>query len=495
MAHRGAARAGTIEALLERFEPVIGLEVHVQLSTASKIFCGCSTEYGAPSNTQVCPICLGYPGTLPMLNADAVELATRAALALGCEVHPRSIFARKHYFYPDLPKGYQISQYDRPLATGGTLAIRLDDGRAKTIRITRVHLEEDAGKSMHAANGTRVDFNRCGVPLIEIVSEPDLASPREAYLYLSALKQTLEYLDVSDCNMEEGSLRCDANVSIRRRGAQTLSTKTEVKNVNSFRYVEAALEFEIERQAGLVVRGERVVHETLLWDSAKGEARPMRSKEMSHDYRYFPEPDLEPLDVDAAWLAEIRAGLPETPAARAARFETDYGLPAYDAGVLTATRPLADWFEAAALAFDDAKEVSNWVMGEVLRLANERGESVAIEPEPRPVAPGRLAELLKLKSDGRISGSAAKEVLALMAETGKGPTEIVRERGLEQLSDAAALEAEIDAVIAAHPTEVAAFRGGKQGLIGFFVGHVMKRTGGQANPQLVNRLLRDKLAG
>lgn len=482
-------------AIHERYEPVIGLEVHVQLSTASKIFCGCATGYGAPPNTQVCPICLGYPGALPVLNGGAVELAAHAALALGCEVHPRSIFARKHYFYPDLPKGYQISQYDRPLATGGALAIRLDDGSAKSIGITRVHLEEDAGKSTHGADGTRVDFNRCGLPLIEIVSEPDLASPREAYLYLSALKRTLEYLEVSDCNMEEGSLRCDANVSLRPRGQSRLGTKTEVKNVNSFRYVESALAFEIERQAAILERGEAVVHETLLWDSGRGEARAMRSKEMSHDYRYFPEPDLEPLDLEAAWLAEIREGLPEGPAARADRFVEAYGLPDYDAGVLTATRPLADWFEAAAAAFDDPKEVSNWVMGEVLRLANERGEAVALAPEPRPLAPAALAELLALKAAGTISGSVAKDVLAEMVETGTGAAEIVRERGLEQVSDADALAAEVDAVIAAHPGEVAAFRGGKQGLIGFFVGQVMKRTGGQANPQLVNTLLREKLAG
>jgi aspartyl-tRNA(Asn)/glutamyl-tRNA(Gln) amidotransferase subunit B len=477
------------------FEPVIGLEVHVQLSTVSKIFCGCSTAYGAPPNTQICPICLGYPGSLPMLNAAAVDLAVRAALALGCEIHPRSIFARKHYFYPDLPKGYQISQFDRPLATGGALAIRLDDGSSKTVRVTRVHLEEDAGKSTHAAGGTRVDFNRCGTPLIEIVSEPDLASPREAYLYLSTLKQTLEYLDVSDCNMEEGSLRCDANVSIRRQGETALSTKTEVKNVNSFRYVEAALAFEIERQTKLVERGEPVVHETLLWDSANGEARPMRSKEMSHDYRYFPEPDLEPLDIDPARLAAIRSELPEAPAARAARLESEYGLPSYDAGVLTATRPLADWFEAAARAFGDAKEVSNWVMGEVLRLARERGVDVRLEPRPEPLAPTALAELLALKADGTISGSVAKEVLALMVESGRGAAEIVSERGLAQVSDEAALEAEVAAVVAAHPAEVAAYRGGKQGLMGFFVGQVMKRTGGQANPQIVNQLLREKLAG
>ena len=479
----------------ERYEPIIGLEVHVQLSTVSKIFCGCSTAYGAPPNTQICPICLGYPGSLPMLNAGAVDLAIRAAVALGCEVHLRSIFARKHYFYPDLPKGYQISQYDRPLATGGALEIRLDDGSGKTVRITRVHLEEDAGKSTHVADGTRVDFNRCGTPLIEIVSEPDLASPREAYLYLSTLKQTLEYLDVSDCNMEEGSLRCDANVSIRERGETELSTKTEVKNVNSFRYVEAALAFEIERQARLVERGEPVVHETLLWDSAKGEARPMRSKEMSHDYRYFPEPDLEPLDIDGARLAAIRAELPEAPAARAARLESEYGLPAYDAAVLTGTRQLADWFEAAARAFGDAKEVSNWVMGEVLRVARERGVEVKLTPAPEPLAPAALVELLALKADGKISGSVAKEVLALMVETRKGAAEIVAERGLAQVSDEAALEAEVEAVIAAHPAEVAAYRGGKKGLMGFFVGQVMKRTGGQANPQVVNGILREKLGG
>ncbi|MBA3583698.1 MAG: Asp-tRNA(Asn)/Glu-tRNA(Gln) amidotransferase subunit GatB [Gemmatimonadetes bacterium] len=475
------------------YETVIGLEVHVQLGTQSKIFCACPNAYGAPPNTLVCPICLGYPGTLPVLNGGAVDLAVTAALAFGCTVHETSVFARKHYFYPDLPKGYQISQYDRPLATGGTLEIALDDGSREPVGITRVHLEEDAGKSMHAEAGTRVDFNRCGVPLIEIVSEPDLRSPREAYLFLAALKRTLEYLDVSDCNMEEGSLRCDANVSLRPTGESTLGTKTEVKNVNSFRYVEDALAFEIARQAALLDAGQSIVHETLLWDSARGAARPMRSKEMSHDYRYFPEPDLEPLIVEAVRRERIRSALPELPSARADRFVERYGLPVYDAGVLTATRPLADYYEAAVRSFDDAKEVSNWVMGEVLRLANERGETVVIDPRPRPVPPADLAALLRLKAEGTISGSAAKEVLGLMAGTGRPPAELIAERGLTQVSDAKALGAEIDLVLAAHPAEVALYRGGKTGLLGFLVGQVMRRTRGQANPQLVNDLLRDRL--
>ena len=483
----------TADLLLDEYEPVIGLEVHVQLKTDSKIFCGCRTTYGAPPNTQVCPICLGHPGTLPVLNEGAVELAVAAALALGCDVHERSIFARKQYFYPDLPKGYQISQFDRPLATGGELAITLDGGGKKTIGITRVHMEEDAGKSTHAPAGTRVDFNRCGIPLIEIVSEPDLASPREAYLYLTALKQTLEYLEVSDCNMEEGSLRCDANVSIRRRGETALGTKTEVKNVNSFRYVEDALEFEAERQARLLDAGEPVVHETWLWDSARGEARPMRSKEESHDYRYFPEPDLEPLDVSTAWREQIAASLPEMPAERSARFVEAYGLPDYDAGVLTATRPMADYFEAVVERFDDAKEVSNWVMGEVLRVANERGTDVRLEPAPSPIPPDELAEILRLKADGTISGNAAKEVLDAVVETGEDPATIVEEKGLEQVSDEAALESEVDAALEAHPDKVAAYRDGKTGLLGFFVGQVMRATGGRADPKLVNRLLRERL--
>ncbi|MCK5439728.1 MAG: Asp-tRNA(Asn)/Glu-tRNA(Gln) amidotransferase subunit GatB, partial [Gemmatimonadetes bacterium] len=356
-------------------------------------------------------------------------------------------------------------------------------------------LEEDAGKSTHTESGTLVDFNRCGTPLIEIVSEPDLRSPREAYLYLRAVKQTLEYLDVSDCNMEEGSLRCDANVSLRPAGRPEFGTKTEVKNVNSFRFVEDALVFEIERQATLLEAGEQVVHETRLWDSARSEARPMRSKEESHDYRYFPEPDLEPLAVDSTMSERVWSNLPEMPRARAARLVTEHGLPAYDADVLTATRSLADYYEAVVELFKEPKEVSNWVMGEVLRLANERGQAVRLEPSPQPIAPADLAQLLESKQKGRISGSAAKEVLEIMVEHGGGnPLAIIEKHGLEQISDATALETEIDAVIDGHPDEVEAYRGGKEGLLGFFVGQVMRRTKGQANPELVNQILRRKLS-
>jgi aspartyl-tRNA(Asn)/glutamyl-tRNA(Gln) amidotransferase subunit B len=505
---------GGMREVLERWEPVIGLEVHVQLATASKIFCGCATRYGAPPNSQVCPVCLGYPGTLPVLNARAVELAVVAALALGCEVQPTSVFARKHYFYPDLPKGYQISQYDRPLATAGRLEIVLDDGGRKAIGITRLHLEEDAGKSLHGPDGTRVDFNRCGTPLIEIVSEPDLASPREAYLYLSTLKRNLQYLDVSDCNMEEGSLRCDANVSVRPRGTGELGTKTEVKNVNSFRYVEDALTFEILRQAEALGAGRPVVHETLLWDSVRGEARPMRSKEMSHDYRYFPEPDLEPLAVPATMVEEIRARLPETPAARAERLVKEYGLPEYDAGVLTSTRGMADYFEAVAECLGDPKTfgkvAANWVMGDVLKLANERKLEVTVGgPDgPSPLHPADVAAHIKAVAEGKISRNVAKDLIIeipsghmrygehaprVLIQAMESLAHKIEERELVQVSDEAALEAEIEAVLAVHPDEVAAYRGGKEGLIGFFVGQVMRRTKGKANPQLVNEILRRRL--
>ncbi len=476
------------------FEPVIGLEVHVQLKTESKIFCACSTAFGAPPNTQVCPVCMGFPGSLPVLNGRAVEYAVGAALALSCTVHTRSIFARKNYFYPDLPKGYQISQFDLPLATEGwiDLAPRPSNG-VRRVRIVRLHLEEDAGKSFHGAGddaATLLDFNRCGVPLIEIVSAPDLASPGEAYLYLTRLKQLLHYLGVSDVNMEEGSLRCDANVSVRPAGARELGTKTEIKNLNSFKNVEHALEFEIARQVEELRRGGRVEHQTLLWDAARGEARPMRSKEMSHDYRYFPEPDLGALVLDPVEVDAWRHALPELPDAKQERLQAQYGIPAYDAGVLAATRPLADWFERSAALHPHApKEVSNWVMGEVLRVLNERQieiDDLALEPE-------QLAELLALKESGEVSGRMAKSIFEKMLESGKGPRQILEEENLGQISDDTELRELAAAVLEERPTEVAGFLAGRKQLLSFFIGEVMKKTRGRANPQAAGELLRQLL--
>jgi aspartyl-tRNA(Asn)/glutamyl-tRNA(Gln) amidotransferase subunit B len=484
------------------WEPVIGLEVHVQLRTDSKIFCGCSTAFGAPPNTQVCPICLGFPGSLPVLNARAVEYAVKSALALNCTVHPRSVFARKNYFYPDLPKGYQISQFDRPLATDGWLDLDGaagdgDAGRrtaaATRIRVTRLHLEEDAGKSFHGAGeagGTLLDFNRCGVPLIEIVSGPDLRSPDDAYAYLVRLKQILRYLGVSDVNMEEGSLRCDANVSVRRAGESALGTKTEVKNLNSFRNVERALGFEIRRQVAVLDAGGAVEHQTLLWDAARGAARPMRSKELSHDYRYFPEPDLGPLALDPLEVDEWRRALPELPAAREERLAAQYGVPAYDAAVLSSTSALADWFETAVAAYGGApKEVSNWVMGEVLRVLNER----AIEADALPVRPEQLGELLKLKDAGTVSGRTAKGIFEKMLATGRGPAEILEEENLAQISDEAEIRAVAGSVLDERPSEVAGFLAGRQQLLSFFIGELMKKTRGRANPQAAARIFRDLL--
>jgi aspartyl-tRNA(Asn)/glutamyl-tRNA(Gln) amidotransferase subunit B len=474
---------------MTRFEAVIGLEIHVQLRTRTKLFCGDVVEFGAPPNTNVCPVCLGLPGALPVLNAEAVELAVRAALGLGCTVHETSIFARKNYFYPDLPKGYQITQFDRPVATAGHLEISHDGGAR--VRIRRIHLEEDAGKSVHDRfeGATAVDLNRTGVPLVEIVTEPDLRTPAAARAFLDRLKQTLQYLDVSDCDMEKGSLRVDANVSVRPVGQGTLGTKTELKNLNSFSNVERALEYEVERQVEVVREGGSIVQESLLWDAAAGEARSMRSKEESHDYRYFPEPDLPPLTVPASIIARVAADLPELPAAREQRMQESYGIPPYDAGVLAADRRLADWFEAVAQRTGEGKTTSNWVMTDVLGWLNQRGLSVA----DSPVTPGALAALIALVLDGTISNTAGRRVFQLMAETGRPAAELVAEHGLAQVSDDAQLEAWVDSVVARFPDEVVRFREGDARLLGFLMGQLMKESGGKADPKRASELLRRRL--
>ncbi|MGH9750102.1 MAG: Asp-tRNA(Asn)/Glu-tRNA(Gln) amidotransferase subunit GatB [Candidatus Polarisedimenticolia bacterium] len=475
------------------YEAIIGLEVHCQLLTASKIFCGCPTRFGAPPNTNVCPVCLGMPGVLPVLNRRSVELAARAALALRSTVQPRSIFARKNYFYPDLPKGYQISQYDRPLAIGGHLEIE-GNGSKRRIGITRVHMEEDAGKLLHEGfpdsdRTSYVDYNRSGVPLIEIVSEPDLRSPDEAHAYYSELRDVLVFLGVSDGNMEEGSLRCDANVSLRPKGAGKFGTKAELKNLNSFKFVRDALAHEIERQRGVLESGGRVVQETRLYDPAEGKTFPMRSKEEAHDYRYFPEPDLPPLTLEAAWIEAIRRDLPELPSDLRARFVRDHGLSESDARVLTASRALAAYFEAAAKAAGNPKGAANWVMTEILRKTREG----KIEADRVPLPPERLGALVRLVDAGTISGKIAKEVFEEIYASGKDPAEVVRARGVEQVSDEGAIARAIDEVIAKNPGQHQQYRSGKTALLGFFVGQVLKATGGRANPALVNRLLKERL--
>ena len=474
------------------YEAVIGLEVHAQLLTGSKIFCSCSAAFGAEPNTHTCPVCTGMPGSLPVLNRKAVEFAVRMALATNCEVAPFSLFARKNYFYPDLPKGYQISQYELPLAVNGSVEIPTADNGKKRVGITRIHMEEDAGKLFHdeAKPFSYVDFNRTGVPLLEIVSEPDLRTPQEAADYLRVLRAILQYLEICDGNMEEGSLRCDANVSIRPAGSQTLGTRTEVKNMNSFRHVERALAYEIERQQKVLEGGEVVVQETRLWDPQKGVTESMRGKEEAHDYRYFPDPDLVPLAVSPEWIEEINKGLPELPLQRKERFVKDYQIPAYDAGVITSSKTLADYYEECVRLFAEPKQVANWIMGDLLRLLKDDDREV----EACPLTPEQLAAMLDLIKDGTISGKIAKTVFEEMYKTGKGAEEIVREQGLVQITDEDALTKTVEEVLQDHPNEVEAYKGGKDKVFGFFVGQVMKATQGKANPQLVNQILKKKLS-
>jgi aspartyl-tRNA(Asn)/glutamyl-tRNA(Gln) amidotransferase subunit B len=487
---RATTQRGIAPEVLARYEPVIGLEVHAQLATRSKAFCACSTRFGDPPNSNTCPVCLALPGALPVLNRGAVELAIRAALALHCTVHERSVFERKNYFYPDLPKGYQISQYALPLATGGWLEVALD-GAAKRIGITRLHMEEDAGKSLHEGfpdsdRSTYVDFNRCGVPLIEIVSEPDIRAPAEAYAYLTTLKQLLEYTEVSDCDMEKGSLRCDANVSVRLRGAREFGVKTEVKNLNSFRYLQRALEHEIERQVALLEAGGRVEQETRLYHAGTGRTEPMRSKEFAHDYRYFPDPDLLPLEVDAAWRERVAASMPELPDAKRARFLAQYGITPYDAGVLTASRALAAYFEAAVAAGAPAKLAANWMQTELLRRLNDSGNEIA----DSPVTPEAFAELLRMVEGGKVTAAAGKTIFARMFETGRPAAEIAASEGLGGEAGEAEIEAAARQVIERNPANVEKYRSGNEGVFKFFVGQVMRATRGQASPQKVNEILK-----
>ena len=484
-------------SLHEKYEAVIGLEVHAQLSTKSKIFCGCSTTFGNSPNSNVCPVCLGMPGVLPVLNKQVVEYAIRLGLATNCSIASKSVFARKNYFYPDLPKGYQISQYEEPICRSGFVDINLENGSTKRIGITRIHMEEDAGKSIHDQDtDTLVDVNRCGTPLLEIVSEPDMHSATEAFLYLFSVWQTVKYLGICDGNMEEGSFRCDANISVRLKGESKLGTKTELKNMNSFRNVERAIDYEIKRQIDLILEGGSVVQETLLWNAEKNFAAPMRSKEEAHDYRYFPDPDLVPVGVDKNWIDSVQKFLPELPRARRKRFAETFNLSSYDAEVLTQEKELADYFEASindlsSRSVENIKLVGNWVMTDVLRVMNDQKIVIA----NFPVSPARLAAMVNMIIDGTISGKIAKEVFEEMLKTQEHPKMIVEKKGLVQISDTGAIEKEIDSILAKFPNEITRYRSGEAKLMGFFVGETMKVMKGKGNPKLINEILKKKLDG
>jgi aspartyl-tRNA(Asn)/glutamyl-tRNA(Gln) amidotransferase subunit B len=478
------------------YETIIGLEVHAQLLTESKIFCGCSTRFGESPNHLTCPVCLGMPGVLPVLNRKVVELTIKTALAVNCQVARYSQFARKNYFYPDLPKGYQISQYELPLARGGCVEIEPEGAAgSKKIGINRIHMEEDAGKLLHELDGvpaecSYVDFNRTGVPLMEIVSEPDINTPEEAAEYLKTLRSLLQYLEVCDGNMEQGSFRCDANISLRPKGFQGLGTKVELKNMNSFRNVMRALEYEVQRQASVLDSGDKIIQETRLWNVDRGISESMRGKEEAHDYRYFPDPDLVPIVIEDAWIDEIKKTMPELPREKKQRFVNQYNIPEYDAAILTATRPLADYFEACARLGPQPKAVSNWIMGDILRHVPDTRDIGVF-----PVTPAHLAEMLMMVEKGTISGKIAKTVFEDMVVSGKMPQAIVAEKGLVQVSDSAALEQAIQEVLNAQADKVADYRSGNEKIFGFLMGQIMKATKGKANPQMVNDLLKKKLAG
>ncbi len=473
------------------YEAVIGLEIHVQMDTTTKLFCSCRVQFGDEPNTNVCPVCLGMPGSLPVLNRKAVEYAIRAALALNCEVHRESIFARKNYFYPDLPKGYQISQYEKPIATNGWLEFDMPDGSKRRVRIRRLHMEEDAGKNIHEGSKSYVDLNRAGTPLMEIVTEPDLRTPEEARLFLENLRNIMRYTGVSKADMEKGQLRCDINVSIRPKGSQELGTRTEIKNVNSFRFVQKALEYEIERQIRVVSEGGKIEQETRTFDPASGKTYTMRTKEEAEDYRYFPDPDLQPLLLEDSWIEEIRSSMPELPHQRLKRLLSQYGISEYEAKIFVQNKELGDFFEFAVKHYNEPKLIANWLLNDLLGLLNERQVSI----EDSPVSPEGLAQLVRLIKEGVISTKIGKEVIKEMVQTGKSANQIVEERGLKQISDEGAIKGIIEQVISQFPQEVERYRAGEEKLLGFFVGQVMKATKGKANPKLVNQLLREALKG